>query len=492
MKTIKERYNLVVIGGGPAGTPVAIEYAKLNPDKSVALIESVGKLGGECLFQGCIPSKIMQASARHIDSLKELKEFGVALEDKHYKLVWDKITQRKESILDKRSSAAADVLNTLENLELIQAKASFIDQESIELEIDDAKRVVSFDKAVIGTGSKSFIPRYDGDGLDKIWTNSDFFAKMELPKSLGIIGSGAIAIEFAQILSEFGVEIKLFIRGDKILKNIESEASEYLLAKLQKSKNIELIFKADIQKVDFANDAFRVVYVQENQQKQLQTERLLSAAGRVANIETLNLESAGVVYTKRGITTSKSLQTSNKNIYANGDVVDGFAKFAHTAQYGAHTIAKNLFLEHDFFKVHPEINSWVLFSSPNVMMAGISKEEAQKQGIEVIVDKFEFSTEAKSQIENEDYGYLKFIVEKSSHKIIGISAMHQEAHSLGGEAALIIANHLTLKNIISSIHPHPTISEAYIMLAKQMMGAIMQEKLENPAIKTLLKLERWL
>ena len=492
MNYLQKRYDLVVIGGGPAGTPVAIEYAKLNPKKSVALVETLGKLGGECLFQGCIPSKIMQASARYIDSIKELKEFGIALDDTHYQLVWEKIVKRKESILERRSVAAADVVEDLDNLTLIQAKASFINENSIEIQSDDAKQIVQFDRAVIGTGSRSFIPNYEGNGAKEIWTNSNFFAKMELPKSLSIIGTGAIAIEFAQILSEFGVKIYLFGRGEKILKNVEHEASEYLLEKLQANSNIELLFKSDIQRVDFSDNAFTITYTQEGKQKELQSHRVLSAAGRVANIDSLHLEKVGVKYTKKGITTTNSLQTTNKNIYANGDVVEGFAKFAHTAQYGAHTIAQNLFLEHNFFKIKPEINSWVLFSSPNVMMAGITEKEAEEKGMEVLVDKFEFSGEAKSQIEDEDYGYLKFIVEKSSNKIIGVSAMHQEAHTLGGEAALIVANGLTLKDIIGSIHPHPTISEAYIMLAKQMMGSIMQETLQNPAIKTLLKLERWL
>ena len=157
-----------------------------------------------------------------------------------------------------------------------------------------------------------------------------------------------------------------------------------------------------------------------------------------------------------------------------------------------HTIAQNLFLEHDLFSVNYDINSWVLFTEPNYAEAGISEAEAHKRGLDVIIDKFDFATEAKSQIENEDEGYLKFVVKKKSKKIIGISILHPQAQAIGGEAALIVGKGLKLKDIINTIHPHPTISEAFIMLAKKMMGEVMLEKLEKPIVQQLLKIERWL
>ena len=485
-------YDLVIIGGGPAGTPVAMEYAKLNPDKRVALIDTLGKLGGECLFQGCIPSKIMEATAKEIHALKHLDAFGIELDDSHYSFVWEKIKKRKDEILHKRTDAAQDVVDTLSNLELIKATATFSSKNTLLLDLEESQKTIEFDKAVISTGSRSFIPHYKGSGADKIWTNSDFFAKMELPTSMSIIGAGAIAIEFSMILSTLGVKINIFGRKGTILENIDKEASKYLFEKLQNNDNITLHLNTTIIKVDFSDEQFTLEYEQEQMTKTLTSQRILSAAGRIANIENLALEKAEVAYSKKGITINKGLQTSNPKIYANGDVVDGFPKFAHTAQFGAHTLAQNLFLEHNYFSIDYDINSWVLFSMPNIAMAGISEEDAKRRGLDVLVDKFEFSTEAKSQIESEDYGYLKFIVLKKSHEIIGISMMHEEAHSLGGEAALIIANKLTLKDIIGSIHPHPTISESYVMLAKKMMGAIMVEKLQNPIVKTLLNIQRWL
>lgn len=486
---ISENYDLVIIGGGPAGTPIAIEYAKLNQDKNIALIDTLGELGGECLFTGCIPSKIMEASAKQISLLDELQEFGIELGDNHYNIIWDKIKQNKDEILNRRTNAAKDTVNSLNNIDLIKAEASFINENQILLENG---KIITFKKAVIATGSKSFIPEYEGNGVSEIITNSEFFAKMELPESLSIIGSGAIAVEFAQILAVFGVKINMFLRGDAILKNIDVEARAFVTNELKKNVNINIIKNAQIQKVDKENDQLKISYIQNNTTNHLLCEKLLSAAGRIANIESLNLEKAGISFDKKGIIVDKHLQTSNKNIYANGDVAQNFPKFAHTAQYGAHTIAQNLFLDHNLFSIDFDKNSWVLFSSPNIASAGISEDEAKKRGTEIITDTFDFATEAKSQIQKEDSGYIKFVVEKSSHVIIGISIVHDQAHSLGGEAALLVSGKLKLKDLINSIHPHPTISESFVMLAKQMMGDIMVEKLKNPLVKTLLNIERWL
>ncbi len=487
-----QEYDLVVLGGGPAGTPVAMEYAKLHKDKKIALVDKLGTLGGECLFDGCIPSKIMQVSAKYVKSLKLLKEFGVVLDETHYTLAWEKIVQRKESILKKRSEAAKNILLSFENIDLFHAEASFIDHEKLLVRFEDeTTSQIVFDKCVVATGSKAFIPEYKGDGASKIWTNEDFFQRMELPSSLSIIGDGPIAIEFTQILSSFGVKINLIGRRASILKHIDEEFAHHILKELQNNKNVNLILNATVQQIDYKDD-FELTYKQGLKEHTLHSQRVMVATGRVANISELNLENAQVLFDHNGIKTDEHLQTSNKNIYANGDVVEKFPKFAHTAQYGAHTIAQNLFLQHNFFKVDFDKNSWVLFSEPNIVMAGISKEEAQRRGEEVLVGVYDYAIDAKSQIEEEARGYLKFIVSKKNYKILGVSIMTHEANAIAGEAALIVSQSLGLSDLISTIHPHPTLSESFSVLAKQMMGEIMQEKLKSPFVKGVLELERFL
>ena len=492
MEISLKHYDLVVIGGGPAGTPVAIEYAKLNRDKRIALIDIHGELGGECLFDGCIPSKIMEITAKQIRQMHTLKEFGITLDNSHYNLAWEKIVERKAQILSRRSGAAKEVLLSLENVDLLKAKASFVSNDTILADFNDQhKEQIIFKKCVIATGSTAFVPHFEGNGVDKVWTNEDFFETMELPKSMSIIGDGPIAIEFAQILATLGSKINLIGRKASILKHVDADFASKMLTVLQNDPNINLILEASVSNIDY-DTSFTVHYKQDTQEKKVTSERVLIATGRTPNITTLGLEKVDVTYDKGGIRTNASLQTSNSNIFANGDVVEGFPRFAHTAQYGAHTLAQNLFLEHNLFKVDYDKNSWVLFSEPNIAMAGISEEEALKRGIEVIVDHYDYSIDAKSQIEGFDNGQLKYVVDKKSHVILGVSIMTNEANAIAGEAALIVANKLTLNNLVSTIHPHPTLSESFSVLAKQMMGKVMLKKLENPLIKGLLEIERFI
>ena len=342
-----KKYDLIILGGGPAGTPVAMEYAKLNPEKKVLLVDKNGELGGECLFEGCIPSKIMKEISQTSKSWEEIKNF-------------------KKEILQKRSKAAKE--NLPKNVELLKANATFFASHAIEID----NEIYEFEKCVIGVGSKPNIPNYAGNGVDKIWTNVDFFKNMQLPKTLSIIGTGAIAIEFTQILADLGVKINLFSRSNTILKKIDNDAKQLVLENLKKHPNINLIFEANIKEINFENQ-FEIIYTQNNQTKTIYCDKVLSAIGRSANISNLNLEKAEIKYDKHGITTNKHLQTSNPNVYANGDVVSGFPAFAHTAFYGAHIIAQNLFLNHNFFEIDFDKNSWVLFSNPNITTSGISE-----------------------------------------------------------------------------------------------------------------------
>jgi len=490
---ILQKYDLVIIGGGPAGTPVAMEYAKLHENKKIAIIEVKGKLGGECLFDGCIPSKIMQISAKHIKELQKLQDFGVELNNSHFQLVWEKIKKRKEEILKQRANAAKNNAIELKNIDILKARATFVSGNELLLEYIDENLAqnISFDYAVIATGSKAFVPKYKGTGASEIWSNEDFFEKMELPSSLTIIGGGAIAIEFAQILSGLGVMINLVVRGDSILTNLDRDFVEIILAEIKSNSNIKLILNANVTEINF-NDGFEVNYVQKGKEFRCLSQRVLAATGRTANFSHLRLENCGLIFDKKGIITDKHLATNIKNIYANGDVVKGFPKFAHTAMYGAHTIAQNLFFAHDFSSVAYEKNSWVLFSFPNIAVAGLSEDAARKSGIDIIVGIYDYAIDAKFQIEGNKKGFLKFIVEKKTLKIIGVSVVLDEANAIIGEGAIIVANSLTLKDLISTIHPHPTYSESFGFLAKQMMGEIMVDKLQSSTIQALLKIERLL
>ena len=482
---LENKYDLLIIGGGPGGTPVAMEYASLYPNKKILLVDKLGKLGGECLFEGCIPSKILLKSGEEYLNRNEAIDFGIKNSNEKPKLIWKDVVRRKVNILEKRSNATLHNLNSLRNVTLIKGITKFIDKNSVRIELVDTneKKIVTFEKAVIGTGSRTFIPPFKGNGLDKVWTNNEFFRDLEHPKTLTIIGDGPIGIELTQILANLDFKINLIGNRSSILHMVDKEFSQIVLEKIKENKNINLILNANVSEVNFNNNFFDVIYSQNGKVKNVNSEKVLIATGRTPNIEELSLDKANVKFDRKGIIVDNYLQTTNRNIYAAGDVILNGPQFAHTAAYEAHIIAQNLFFGRNKFKVNYDKNSWVLFSEPNVVSAGISEEKAIEKGYDVITGLYDFSIDAKSQIENADYGFMKFVVNKKNLEIIGITIATPDAQSISGEAALLISKRVTLKELVSVIHPHPTLSESFTFLAKMMMGKIIQEKMKNPMFK---------
>ena len=491
---LENKYDLLIIGGGPAGTPVAMEYATLYPNKKILLVDKVGKLGGECLFEGCIPSKILLKSAEEYLNQNKTVNFGIKNPDEKAKLIWKDVVKRKVDILEKRTNAALDNLNSLGNITLIKGIAKFIDKNSVKIKLikSNKEKTITFKKAVIGTGSRTFIPSFKGNGLDKAWTNNEFFRDLEHPKTLTIIGDGPIGIELGQILANLDIKINLIGNTSSILPMIDKEFSQIVLEKIKENKNINLILDANVSEVNFNNNLFDVIYSQNGKVKNINSEKVLIATGRTPNIEELNLEKANVKFDKRGIVVNNYLQTTNKNIYAAGDVILNGPQFAHTSVYEAHIITQNLFFGRNKFKVNYDKNSWVLFSEPNIVSAGINEEKAIKKGYDVITDLYDFSIDAKSQIDNADYGFMKFIVNKKNLEILGITIATPNAQSISGEAALIISKKITLKELVSVIHPHPTLSESFTFLAKMMMKKIIQEKMKSPMFKIGFFIKKYL
>ena len=491
---IENNYDLLIIGGGPGWTPVAMEYASLYPNKKILFVDKLGKLGGECLFEGCIPSKILLRSGEEYLDKNEVTDFGIENANEKSKLIWKDVVKRKVNILEKRSKAALNNLNSLKNVTFVKAIAKFKDNNSakIKLSENNEEKIITFEKAVIATGSRTFIPPFKGNGLDKVWTNNEFFRDLEHPKTLTIIGDGPIWIELSQILANLDIKINLIGRHDSILSMIDKEFSQIVLEKIKENKNINLILNTSVSEINFDNNLFDVIYSQNREVKNINSEKVLIATWRTPNIEDLGLDEASVKFERKGIVVDDYLQTTNKNIYAAGDVILHGPQFAHTAVYEAHIIAQNLFFWRNKFKVNFNKNSWVLFSYPNVVSAGMSEEKAIENGYEVITGLYDFSIDAKSQIENADFGFMKFVVNKKNLEIIGITIATPDAQSISGEAAIIISQWVTLKELVSVIHPHPTLSESFTFLAKIMMGKIMQEKMKNPIFKIGFLIKKYL
>lgn len=468
----KEMFDVVILGAGPAGTPCAMVLAQMG--KKVLLVDAKGKPGGECLFDGCIPSKIIKKTSEYFEMVKNLRSFGVAIQDEP-ELVWESVVRRKETILEKRSMGAMQNLEKNPNIVFKEGIGRFLDESTLEIKHNSGEsETVHFGKAVVATGAHGFIPDFSGDGVADVITNKEFFDQMELPRSMVMIGGGAIGIEMSQMLSRLGVEVTVLEESEKILRMLDDDVSDFLFEKLKGEGMIKFELGAKVLEVNKKEKELEVIFKKNGSNVTVQAEKVFVSAGRRPNVEGLDLEKAGVEYSFRGIGTDGFLQTSNQNIYAMGDVISG-PKFAHTASYEADILAKNIVFGNKF-KVDFEKNSWVLFSDPNIVSAGLTQKQAEEKGVEIFSGQYDFSIDAKSQIDENAFGFLKFIAEKKTQKIIGVHAITPNAQSISGEAALIVAKKLTLSDLAATIHPHPTLFESFTKLAQSMIFKANQEK----------------
>ena len=453
---MKTHYDLIVIGAGPAGTPTAMTAAKFGV--KTLLVDKLAAPGGECLFEGCIPSKVLETAANHYAEVLNAKKFHI--EEKHPQMHWEAVIKDKDEILQKRSQAALMQIKQLPTLDFKQGTAEFVDTHTMRIDGE----LFSFDKVLIATGGKTNIPPFKGNGISKVWTNRDVFLEKELPKETLFIGAGAISCELVQMFNKLGIKCHILERGSRILKHM-SEQSASIVQKKMQDNGIIIDCNVNLETINYENEKFQVTFKQNEEEHTLEFEHVLLATGRGANVDTLGLENAKVEYNRGGVMVNKELQSSQKHIYACGDCVPG-PKFAHTASYEAGIVVHNMFAPSPH-EVNYDKNSWVLFSDPQIGVAGINEEQVSKRELDVDVELYKFAQDARSQIDKEPEGYVKFIIDKKSKVILGIEIVSEDASSLIGEAALIVANEMSAMDVMKAIHPHPTLTESFGKLAQQ-------------------------
>jgi len=458
-------YDLIVIGAGPAGTPAAMAAAQFG--NKVLLVDKREAPGGECLFEGCIPSKVLENAANHYSQIINADEFDIEVKGKE-QIHWEKVLKDKDEIILKRSKGALQQMKMLPTLDFKQGTAQFVDSHTMYV----GDELFSFEKALIGSGGKTFLPNIDGNGVDKVWTNRDLFFEKNIPSQLLFIGAGAITCELVQMFNKLGTKCHIFERSDRILKKLDEDAAMMVQNKMIED-GIEIDLMVNVKEISSIDDVFTVQYTQNNELHTLKCEHIVMATGRVANVDNLKLENAGVEYKSKGVVVNEKLQTSQPHIYACGDCIDA-PRFAHTASYEAGIVAHNMYAPHPRV-VEYDKNSWVLFSDPQIALAGIDEQTAKERELDVSIEVYDYSIDARAQIDKREDGFLKFIIDNKTKVIIGVEIANENASALSGEASLIVANKMSAMDILTTIHPHPTLTEAFGKLAQKIFFKSMMQ-----------------
>lgn len=467
-------YDVVVIGAGSAGL-VACKLAN-GLGKKTALIEK-RKLGGDCTWFGCIPSKTLIKSASVAHQLTRLKEFGLK-PNGPVKLNTDNVMAHVRAVVRADADGHPPQSYEAEGISVIFGGPKFLDNHRIELN----GKVISSNKFIICTGSHPLIP--GTEGLDKIsyLTNETIFDLQALPKSMIVLGAGPIGIELAAALNRLGVKATVILRSGQILKKEDKELADKLMETLR-AEGVEILNNTQTKK--FVQRDGKIVATIENLQgsEQIEAESVLVAVGRKPNVDELALEKAGVEFDSKGIKVDEHLRTTTANIYAAGDVVPPYL-FTHIAEYEAVIATTNASLPIKR-KTNYQNVLWCTFTEPELAHAGLTEQQArQKYGDKVRVYRWEHKNVDRAKTDLAQNGLSKFVCDKRG-KLLGIHILGHGAAELMHEAQLAKSLHLPFSKIASVIHAYPSYSDAVRQPAKRCYIETLQS---NLFIKLLKKI----
>ena len=464
---MQTNFDFIVAGGGPGGTPTAQALAQAG--KRVLLVEKGQGLGGTCLFEGCIPSKILRESARRLRELRRSLEFGLCLPSRDVHIDWSAIQQRKHTILAGRAQAALQKIARLKGLEVAFGTATLLGPHRARITPPEGKGFeVGFAQAVIATGSLPSRPPITGMDHPRVLDSDAILAIDHIPSHLVVIGGGPIGVELGQIFRTFGSQVTLLEAAPRILGPVDEELAERLQQRMQ-ADGIEIHTGCRIERISHTGGG---VYVEardaSGEPLHPFAEQVLLVTGRHPNVEGLGLENTQVRHTPQGIEVDSQLCTHETNIHAVGDVI-GHPMFAHWATAQGLALARHLLGLPSHFPA-PESNSAVIFSEPEIGMVGLTRAGAEAAGLEVEVARYDFAGDARAQIGGRATGLLKIVFERQSQRVVGIHALVEGADDLMGEAALAIQAGMPLQALAAAIHPHPTLTESFALAVRQYLA----------------------
>ena len=461
-------YDVAIIGSGPAGYTAAIRAGQYG--LKTALIEKDPYLGGTCLHVGCIPTKALLFNAELWDHLKDAKEYGIEGVGSR-KLNWEAVQERKTKIVDKHAKGLQFLMrkNKVETLKGFGKLTGPAQGGVHTIELKDGTKSVQIKarNLILAVGSEARMLAGLEPG-DRILTNIEILKLENVPKSLVIVGAGAVGVEFASIFRSFDCEVTILEMLSRLVPLEDEEVSKEL-ARVYHKRGINFHLGAKVEKVERTKSGIAVTFSVDGKQQKIEAEKILIAVGRRPMTDGIDLEKTRV-QTERGfVKTDQWMQTAEPGVYAIGDMVLGTPQLAHVGGMEGIVAVSKIAGKEDK-SINPLRIPNVTFCHPEIGSVGLTEAKAREQGYNVKVGKFPFTANSRASIVGEPEGFIKVVSEVQYGEILGVHILGPQATELIAEAVTAMELEATVEDLMWTIHAHPTLAEAMLDASNSVYG----------------------
>ena len=461
-------YDIAIIGSGPAGYTAAIRAGQYG--LKTALIEKDGFLGGTCLHVGCIPTKALLFNAELWDYLKDAKEFGIEGVDAR-KLNWAAIQERKNKIVTKHAKGL-EFLMRKNKVETVKGYGKLTGParngvHTIEVSNDGKSSPVKAKHVILATGSEArMLP-----GLKPgphVLSNIEILGLKEIPKSLVIVGAGAVGVEFASIYRSFDCEVTILEMLPRLVP-VEDEEISKELARVYRKRGIAFHTGAKVEKVEDTKSGVTVTFSAEGKQQKIDAQKILIAVGRRPRTENVGLEKTRIKPDREFIKTDSWMETAEPGVFAIGDIVLGTPQLAHVGGMEG-IVAVTKIAGKPVKPINPEHIPNATYCHPEIGSVGLTEVKAREAGYNLKIGKFPFSANSRASIVGQHEGFIKIVSDADYGEILGVHIIGPLATELIAEAVAAMELEATVEDLMWTIHAHPTLAEAMLDASNSVYG----------------------
>ena len=440
-------YDVAVLGGGPGGYVAAIKAAQAG--KKTVIVEKAS-FGGTCLNVGCIPTKALVKSVQVLEEAKKAAEYGIeGIDPKALRVSMEKLQARKSAVV-KQLVGGVNALLRGNKVMIIEGAATLKDAHTVSV---DGKKQFTAENLILATGSESVMPGFiEYEGKTNIITSTEALSLSEIPESMTVIGGGVIGIEFAYVYAGLGTKVTVVELMDTILPMVDAEIAKLATKSLQKA-GVVFHTGAKVKKVS----GNKVIFEEQGKEQSVESTYTLMAVGRAPYTEGLGAKEIGIEFDRKAIKTDAHMRTNIPNIYAIGDL-NGKSMLAHTASREGEVAVQNILgrpEEMDYSAIPS-----CIYMEPEIAAVGLTEQQANEKYGKIKVGKFPMSANGKSLIEGEKSGMIKVILDAEYNGILGVHMFCVHATDMIAEIVAAMNLEATAEEVIASVHPHPTVSEA--------------------------------